>query len=67
MARKVNDANALALRTPNAARAADVSERTIQRLIASGELPSIRVGKIRLVRRKALEEFLARREESVAS
>jgi excisionase family DNA binding protein len=54
----------VAYRTPGAALASDMSERTIQRLIKSRELPSVRVGKIRLVRRKALEEFLAHREET---
>jgi excisionase family DNA binding protein len=68
MAKKSNNAtsteldpNANAFRTPNAARFSGMSERTIQRLIASRELPSARVGKIRLVRRKDLEEFLARK------
>jgi excisionase family DNA binding protein len=58
---------ALALRTPAAARASGMSERTIQRLIKSRELPSVRVGKIRLIRKKALEDFLAQREEATAS
>jgi excisionase family DNA binding protein len=61
-----DDGAALALRTPAAARASGMSERTIQRLIASRALPSVRVGKIRLVRRKSLEAFLASRE-NVAS
>lgn len=64
---KDTDALALAYRTPNAARASGMSERTIQRLIKSRELPSVRVGKIRLIRKKALEEFLARHEEASTS
>jgi excisionase family DNA binding protein len=64
MVKKPNggDSLALAFRTPEAASASGMSERTIQRLIKSRELPSVRVGKIRLVRKKALEDFLARRE-----
>jgi excisionase family DNA binding protein len=54
----------LAYRTPDAARASGMSVRQIQRLIKSRELPSLRVGKIRLVRKKALEEFLAARENA---
>jgi excisionase family DNA binding protein len=49
----------IALRTPDAARAIGVSVRQLQRLIASRELPSLRIGKIRLIRRAALEKFVA--------
>ncbi len=45
-----------------AAYVADISERTVQRYVASGELPSVRLGKIRLIRREALENFLAAHE-----
>ena len=51
-------------RTPTAAYVADISERTVQRYVASGELPSVRLGKIRLIRREALLKFLAARESS---
>jgi len=56
----------IALRTPDAARAIGVSVRQLQRLIASRELPSLRIGKIRLIRREALEKFVARLEKSTA-
>lgn len=56
------DPGANAFRTPGAAAFSGMSERTIQRLVASRELPSVRVGKIRLIRRSALEDFLARKE-----
>ncbi len=52
----------IAFRTKSAAAFSDISERTIQRLVASGELASVRVGKIRLIRKEALEKFLASRE-----
>jgi excisionase family DNA binding protein len=52
----------LAYRTCEAARVSGVSPRTIQRLISEGKLRSVRVGAIRLVRRKTLDEFLASRE-----
>jgi excisionase family DNA binding protein len=64
--KKLSDSDrlaSLAFRTPDAASASGMSERTIQRLIKSRELPSVRVGKIRLIRKIALEQFLARRED----
>jgi excisionase family DNA binding protein len=54
----------LSYRTGEAARVSGMSERTIQRLISEGVLASVRVGAIRLVRRKTLEKFLADRENS---
>jgi excisionase family DNA binding protein len=57
----------IALRTPEAALASGISERTIQRLIKSRELPSVRIGKIRLIRKESLDKFLASREEASAS
>jgi len=54
-----SSAERIALRTPDAARAIGVSVRQLQRLIASRELPSLRIGKIRLIRREALEKFVA--------
>ena len=64
MSTKSKDTNGekVSYRTPMAAYVADISERTVQRYVASGELPSVRLGKIRLIRREALEKFLAARE-----
>jgi excisionase family DNA binding protein len=64
MSTKFKDTNGekVSYRTPMAAYVADISERTVQRYVASGELPSVRLGKIRLIRREALENFLAARE-----
>jgi excisionase family DNA binding protein len=56
---------AISYRTPMAAVVSGMSERTVQRLISEGVLPSVKIGAIRLVRRKALEQFLADRESSV--
>jgi excisionase family DNA binding protein len=58
---------AVAYRTPNAARVLNVSKRALQRLIQTKELKSFRVGKMRLVRRKAIEDFCAERENAQAS
>jgi excisionase family DNA binding protein len=54
--------HAIAYRTPEAAEVAGVSIRVMQRWIASRAVASIRIGRIRLVRRRALEEFLAELE-----
>lgn len=54
----------MAVRTPDVARILNISQRSAQRLISTGELPSLRVGGIRLVRLKAVEKFLASRESS---
>jgi len=55
---------ALAYRAVEAAKICGVSERTIQRLISTRELPSVRIGAIRMIRRAALEKFLASRESA---
>jgi excisionase family DNA binding protein len=62
--KKSPDSEPIAFRTAAAAKVSGMSGTTIKRLIKSGELASLRVGKIRLIRRKALEEFLARRESA---
>ena len=62
MNKKAAESEPLAYRTPEAARLSGMSERTIKKLIKSRELPSLRVGKIRLIRKKALETFLTSRE-----
>lgn len=41
------------------ARLLDVSERTAWRMIASGELPSLKVGRRRYVPREAIEKIVA--------
>lgn len=40
-----------------------VTLRTVQRWIAEGELPSYKLGKVRRVSEKQLEEFLRYKEE----
>ena len=42
----------------------NVSTRHIQRLIARGELPSLRVGRRRLIRRESLRTWLTGREKT---
>ena len=46
------------LRAGKIARLLGLSERTVRRWIASGELASVRVGGARLVKRSVLEAFL---------
>jgi excisionase family DNA binding protein len=49
----------LALRLPEAARSLGVSVRTVQRLIASGDLPASRIGRVVVVEARALAALLA--------
>lgn len=51
----------LLLTKETAAGALSVSPRTIQRLIAAGELPTVAVGRSRRIHRDALDAFVARR------
>lgn len=50
-----------AYRTPEAAEALSLSVRETERLIATGELESIRVGRVRLVPASALDAFVERK------
>jgi excisionase family DNA binding protein len=50
-----------AYRLDEAAAQLGVSRREVQRLIAAGELRSVKAGRVRLVPRDAIAEFLARR------
>jgi excisionase family DNA binding protein len=50
---------ALALNLRRIGDALDVSERTVQRLVISGELPSVKIGKARRVRVDDLQRFVA--------
>ena len=54
--------NALAISVQAAAIKLGVSTRFIGKLIASGELPSVKIGRRRLIREAALQSFVARRE-----
>lgn len=54
----------LALAVDEVAEALGVSARTVERLIASGELPSKKLGRRRLVAVAALERFLADTDHS---
>jgi excisionase family DNA binding protein len=54
----------MALRTPGVAKALNISERSAQRLIATKALPSFRLGRMRLVRRSAIEQFMLAREQA---
>jgi excisionase family DNA binding protein len=47
-------------------RATTLSRATIYKFIKTGELPSLKVGKRRLVRRQALSAWLARRERQTS-
>jgi excisionase family DNA binding protein len=51
----------ITLAVPAAAKAVGVSSRTIQKFITTGELPSVQLGKRRLIRRVDLEAFIASR------
>ena len=50
----------LALRVPEVAELLGTPQRTIYRWIAEGRLPTIRVGRVVLVPRRALEEWIER-------
>ncbi len=52
----------LTLPVRDAARAIGISERYAWELIASGELPALRLGRRRLVRVESISKFLAARE-----
>ena len=52
-----------ALAISEAARRLAISSRTIHRLIQRGELPSILIGRRRLIRRSSLADWLAGREQ----
>jgi excisionase family DNA binding protein len=58
MTKKSDSAEALAFRMADVARVSGISLSTVKRLVKRRELPSLRVGKIRLVRRRDLEIFL---------
>lgn len=53
----------LALSLKETAEALSLSRRTLARLVASGALPSLRIGRRRLVRRDALAAWLEAREK----
>jgi excisionase family DNA binding protein len=55
---------AISYRTSMAAAVIGVCERTVRKLITEGELPSIKVGGVRLIRRSAIEKFLFDREKA---
>ena len=56
----------LALRSVDAARASGVSLRTFQSLLAAGTIPSLKVGRIRLVPVAALRAWLTAQTEKGA-
>lgn len=55
----------LAVRARDAAKILGVSERTLAKFVAAGEIPSAKIGKSRLFRVAALEQWL-RDQEGVA-
>lgn len=52
----------LTLTIAEAAKMLGIGRTTLYALIAGGELPSVSIGRKRLIRREALERFLAQRE-----
>lgn len=52
------------LNAREAANELNISERKTRELLATGELRSIRIGSRRLIPRKAIEDFIARRMEA---
>jgi excisionase family DNA binding protein len=62
--RPVVDPNASALRVWGGAQVMGCSDRAFERLLKTGQLKSFRIGRMRFVRRKTLEEFLAAREQA---
>jgi excisionase family DNA binding protein len=55
------NARPLALRLREAAAALSVSQKTVERLTMSGELPSVKLGRVRLYEISVLESFLKSR------
>jgi excisionase family DNA binding protein len=45
--------------------ATGVPEYTLRHFIKSGELPTVKIGRVRVIRRTSLDEFLARHEVRV--
>lgn len=60
------DSNVVALSVKSAASKLNVSERFIAKLVASGQLPSVKLGRRRLIREASLKAFLDRREVAVS-
>jgi excisionase family DNA binding protein len=59
--RRADDSsNALLVRLPDAAHLLGVSLSTIERLVASGQLPSVKLGRRRLVARTAIDDIVRR-------
>jgi excisionase family DNA binding protein len=58
-------ANSTLLKRPEAAARLRQSIRNTDKLIASGELPSVRIGRSVLVRESAIELFIEARESRV--
>ena len=52
----------LLLSAEQAARALAINRSTIFELMATGQIPSVRIGRRRLISRQALAEFIADRE-----
>ena len=57
----------LAFPVEDAARILGLGERMTWKLIEQGELLSFKVGRRRLVSKRALEDFVARREQEIES
>ena len=54
----------LAYRPAEAAEAIGVSRATFYKLLTSGEVPSVKIGRSRRVRRAALDDYLTQLEQS---
>jgi excisionase family DNA binding protein len=60
------DQEPLAYRIRDAARLLSLSERTVWQLVKDGKLPSRKVGRVVLVTRSALEQFVNGKEGGAA-
>jgi excisionase family DNA binding protein len=58
---------ALLVSVDEAASRLSIGERLTKRLIATGELPSVKIGARRLIHRRDLEQFAERLREGVPS
>jgi excisionase family DNA binding protein len=61
---KRDGSEVLSYRVPDIVRATGLSVSSVKRLIKTRQLPSLRVGKCRLVRRRDLEKFLESRVDA---
>lgn len=59
----VAESGVMSLTLGDTGRLLSVSERTVRRLVSSGDLPSVSIGGCKRITRRAVEDFLASKEK----